>query len=148
MNYKEKATAYFNQGYNCCQAVVLAFHQELGMDKETALKLASSFGAGMGGLREVCGAVSGMFMVAGLKQGYTGAKDMDGKNAHYQLIQDLAEEFKQKHPSIICRELLGAQEAAQKTPQARTDAYYKKRPCGELVGCAAEIVAKELGFEV
>ena len=146
MDFKQKAMNYFYEGYNCCQAVVLAFHKELGMDKETALKLASSFGAGMGGLREVCGAVSGMFMVAGLKQGYTGAKDMDGKQAHYRLIQELADAFKQQHSSIICRELLGAQEAAQKNPQARTDAYYKKRPCGELVGCAAEIVAKKLGF--
>ncbi len=146
MDFKQKAMNYFHEGYNCCQAVVLAFHQELGMDKETALKLASSFGAGMGGLRGVCGAVSGMFMVAGLKQGYTGAKDMDGKQAHYRLIQELADAFKQQHSSIICRELLGAQEAAQKNPQARTNAYYKKRPCGELVGCAAEIVAKKLGF--
>ena len=146
MDFKTRAMEYFHQGYNCCQAVVLAFHKELGLDKETAVKLSSSFGGGMGGMREVCGAVSGMFLVAGLKQGYTEPKDPESKQAHYRLIQELAEAFKQKNHSLICRDLLGASEAAQQAPQARTAAYYKKRPCAELVGCAAEIAAEKLGF--
>ena len=147
MTYKEKAMAYFKEGYNCAQAVVLAFHDELGLDRETALRLASSFGGGMGCLREVCGAVSGMFLVAGLKQGYTTPNDQTEKKAHYQRIQDLASAFKKQNPSIICRDLLGLTEAARKEPQERSADYYKKRPCAELVGLAAEIVAQELEFE-
>jgi len=111
------------------------------LDLATAIKIASSFGGGMGRLREVCGAVSGMFMVAGLQYGYTDPKDKIAKSEHYQLIQQLAEKFKDQHRSIICRELLGQQgSAAGHMPEERTKEYYQKRPCVELVGDAAEIL--------
>lgn len=147
MNYKEKAETLFKEGYNCSQAVLLTFSDKLGLDKETALKLSSSFGGGMGRLREVCGAVSGMFMVAGLVCGYTDPCDQESKKEHYALIQRLAEAFKKENGSIICRELLGLPNGPD-SPDAspRTEEYYKKRPCGELCGIAAEVVAKELGL--
>lgn len=138
----------FKQGYNCSQAVLLAFCDELNLDKETAARLASSFGGGIGRMREVCGAVSGMCMVAGLCKGYSDPKDMEGKKRHYSLIQKMANEFKEKNSSIICHELLGLSAGADSpSPSPRTAQYYKKRPCAELVGIAAEIAAKELGFE-
>ena len=138
----------FKQGYNWSQAVLLAFCDELNLDKETAARLASSFGGGIGRMREVCGAVSGMCMVAGLCKGYSDPKDMEGKKRHYSLIQKMANEFKEKNSSIICRELWGLSAGTDSpSPSPRTAQYYKKRPCAELVGIAAEIAAKELGFE-
>lgn len=147
MDYGKKAESLFKEGYNCAQAVVLAFSDSLGLDRKTALMLSSSFGGGMGRLREVCGAVSGMFMVAGLKNGYTDPADTAGKAEHYKLIQHLAEEFKKENGYIVCRSLLGLSAGADNPePSKRTAEYYKKRPCGELVRMAAEITAKELGF--
>lgn len=141
INHSQRAMELFKQGYNCSQSVVAAFSEELGLDTETALKLSSSFGGGMGRLREVCGAVSGMFMVAGLKYGYTDPKDKEAKAAHYQLIQELAARFREENRSIVCRELLGLKEGPDSPiPAPRTQEYYKKRPCVELVGCAAGIL--------
>ena len=141
----ECAVRLFKEGYNCSQAVLGAYCKELGMDFETAIKLASSFGGGMGRLREVCGAVSSMFMVAGLKFGYTDPKAKTGKQKHYELIQLLAQRFKEKNGSIICRELLGLDiQHDHPVPDARTDEYYKKRPCLELVKSAAEIIDEVL----
>ncbi len=139
--YKDRAIELFKQGYNCSQAVFAAFCDETGIDFETALKIASSFGGGMGRLREVCGAVSGMFMVAGMKYGYTDPNNKLSKSDHYKLIQEMAEKFNSNNGSIICRELLG-QTGKMKghVPEERTDEYYKKRPCVELVGDAAEIM--------
>lgn len=140
---KEKAMQYFKDGYNCSQSVVLAFSDKLGVDAETALKLSSSFGGGMGRLREVCGAVTGMFIVVGILYGYSDPNDQVAKAAHYELIQKLAKEFKDANHSIICRELLGLPEGPDNpTPSARTKQYYAERPCEELVGMAAEIVEK------
>lgn len=104
---QEQAMNLFKEGYNCAQTVFAAFHKEMDMDFETALKLSSSFGGGMGRLREVCGAVSGMFAVAGMKYGYTDPNDNKAKAEHYKLIQELAVQFKTENHSIICRELLG-----------------------------------------
>lgn len=141
-NYRDLAMQNFKDGYNCCQAVALAFSAELNIDAQTLLRLASSFGGGMGRLREVCGAVSGMFMVAGLKCGYDyPSDDKTAKMQHYALIQNMADEFKQKNGSIVCRELLKSNDT-NPTPDTRTPDYYKKRPCVELVGDAAEIAAK------
>lgn len=135
------AEELFLEGYNCSQSVVAAFSDELGLDRETALKLASSFGGGMGRLREVCGAVSGMFLIAGLKDGYSNPKDSSAKAEHYQLIQKLAQEFKEENGSIICRELLGLPNGSDSPiPEARTPGYYQKRPCVELVKSAAKIL--------
>lgn len=155
MTRREIAVDYFNKGYNCCQAVLLAFQDLTGLNEETSAMLASSFGGGMGKLREVCGAVSGMFMTIGLISGYADPKDTVAKAAHYKRIQDLAAQFKAKNGSYICRELLSgevagrdpisASEISSSTPPAeRTAEYYKKRPCGELVGDAAEILSEYL----
>ena len=143
------AEKLFKEGYNCSQAVIGAFCKELNLDRETAFKLASSFGGGMGRMREVCGAVSGMFMVAGLKSGYSSPTDTDAKKAHYALIQKMAKKFKEENGSIICRELLGGAADNSSTPTPRTENFYKKRPCGEYVRIAAEIaenVINEMGL--
>ena len=140
-SHAELAMAYFKEGYNCAQSVFLAFCDEYGMDFEMALKIGSSFGAGMGRLREVCGAVTGMFMVAGMIYGYTDPKDQTAKTEHYKRIQYLAKKFEEKNHSIICRELLGLDRGKDSPiPELRTVEYYKKRPCAELVGMAAEII--------
>lgn len=143
--YSEKAVSYFKLGYNCAQSVFLAFAEELGFDKNTALKISSSFGGGMGRLREVCGAVSSMFAVAGLTKGYTEPDNDDKKAAHYTLIQNLAEKFKSEHDTIICRELLGLKEGADiPEPSKRTEEYYQTRPCENFIRTAADIIEKEL----
>jgi len=137
----EKAREYFKEGYNCCQAVVLAFCEDAGIDKETALLMASSFGGGIGRLREVCGAVSGMCMIAGKLYGYTSPDAKEEKMEHYKLIQDLAKAFSDKNGSIICRELTGLEKTTH-IPDERNKEYYKKRPCDMLVYDAAEILEK------
>lgn len=139
MTHADKAEALFKEGYNCSQAVVVAFCDVTKMDEKTALALSSSFGGGMGRLREVCGAVSGMFMVAGLLYGYTSPTDNEKKKAHYALIQAMAQKFKDKTGSIICRELLGGPDNSP-NPTLRTAEFYKKRPCSELVRICADIV--------
>lgn len=139
--YAKKAMELFKEGYNCSQSVFLAFEDQYDIDRKTALKLSSSFGGGMGRLREVCGAVSGMFMVAGLLYGYDDAKDYEGKTKHYERIQLLAKEFEKRNGSIVCRQLLGLGDGKDShIPEKRTDAYYQKRPCAELVGMAAAIM--------
>lgn len=141
MSRKEDAMDYFSSGYNCAQSVVLAFSDLLPVDQDTLARLSSSFGGGMGRLREVCGAVSGMFLVAGLLYGFAGNVTRDEKAAHYARIQALAHAFAEKNGSIVCRELLGLNvKHDPPTPEARTPAYYQKRPCKELVGDAAEIL--------
>lgn len=145
MNHEEKAKDLFQSGYNCAQSVFAAYAEELGMDFETALKVSSSFGAGMGRLREVCGTVSGMFMVVGLALGYSTSANKDEKTEHYKRIQYLAAEFEKMNGSIICRELLGLDHKKDSpTPSDRTTEYYKKRPCKELVGDACKILDKYL----
>lgn len=144
---KELAMQLFKEGYNCSQAVFAAYSDLYGMDRDTALKVASSFGGGMGRMREVCGAVSGMFLVAGLETGTADGKDQEGKKHNYDVVQQLAEAYKKENGSIICRELLGLEKNADTTqtkPEARTEEYYKKRPCVELVGQAAEILERVL----
>lgn len=139
--YENYAMELFQEGYNCAQAVFLAFSDWYDIDMETAVKLSSSFGGGMGRLREVCGAVSGMFMAAGTIYGYSDPKATIEKQEHYKRIQELAKEFEQENSSIICRELLGLAKGPDKPePEERTAQYYKKRPCKELVGRAAAIL--------
>ncbi|CDE60208.1 c_GCAxxG_C_C family protein [Fusobacterium sp. CAG:439] len=140
--YSRKAGKLFCEGYNCAQSVFCAFSDDLGINFETALKLSSSFGGGMGRLREVCGAVSAMFMIAGLKYGYTSPDDDKIKAQHYARIQQLAEEFKKNNKSIICRELLGLDiQQDSPIPAKRTEQYYKARPCEQLVKEAAYIIS-------
>lgn len=139
--YARKAMELFKEGFNCSQAVFLAFEDKYDIDHEVALKLSSSFGGGMGRLREVCGAVSGMFMVAGVMYGYSSPLDQEEKSNHYKRIQELANEFQSLNRSIVCRELLGLSKGKDSyVPEKRTEEYYKKRPCEELVGIAAAIM--------
>ena len=140
MDHRELAAELFLSDCNCAQAVLEAFGDVTGLEKSFAAKLASSFGGGMGRMREVCGAVSGMLMALGLHQGYTDPKDKAGKAAQYEVIRALADEFKRENGSIICRELLGLDENCQaKPPGDRTAAYYAKRPCAKLCQTAGEI---------
>lgn len=140
MSHKEKAGELFLHGYNCAQAVFAAFCDVTGIDFETALKISSSFGGGMGRMREVCGAMSGAFMVLGALYGYDDF-DHDKKSAHYALIRRAADEFKAENGTIICRELLdGVETNTSSEPEKRTEQYYKKRPCKEYVEQAAAIV--------
>ena len=140
---RERATELFLEGYNCTQAVFLAFEDLHGMDRWAAAALSSSFGGGMGRLREVCGTVSGMFLVAGALYGYDDPKAVQEKAEHYARIQELAAEFEKQNGSIICRELLGLNVKKESpVPEARTAEYYKKRPCPQLAGCAAEIMER------
>ncbi|MCR5404237.1 MAG: C-GCAxxG-C-C family protein [Butyrivibrio sp.] len=141
MTRREAAMANFLKGYNCSQSIILAFEDMLPVDRSVLSKMASSFGGGMGRLREVCGSVSGMFMIAGLLYGYDGPETGQVKADHYARIQELARRFEEKHGSIVCREMLGLSVRRDApVPEARTQEYYKKRPCAEIIGDAAEIL--------
>ena len=147
MNKSEKAVNLFKQGYNCCQAVFCAFCEDFGIDMKTGLKLSSSFGGGMGGMREVCGTVSAMFMVLGLKYGYSVSDDVTLKKQHYNLIRQAAKKFAEENGSIICKELLGISKSkpdAEYIPAERNAEFFKKRPCVELVAFAANLTEKLL----
>lgn len=142
MTYGERAAKNFTDGYNCAQAVLLTFSDLTKLDTDTALRLSSSFGGGMGRLREVCGAVSGMFMVAGLLCGQDSLVH-EQKMAHYARIQALAAKFREQNGSIICRELIkGTEKDPSYVPEKRTPEYYKKRPCAMLCADAADILAQ------
>ncbi|MEG0767295.1 MAG: C-GCAxxG-C-C family (seleno)protein [Clostridia bacterium] len=138
---RAQAQALFRAGYNCPQAVLLAFADELGLERVMAARLASSFGGGMGKLREVCGAASAMFMIAGLCYGYDDPKDHEAKSAHYALIQHLAAQFRERNGALLCRDLLaGIPVEGGSEPEERTEAYYAARPCLRLVGEAAALI--------
>lgn len=148
MDRKEKGMEYFTQGYNCAQSVVLAFEEMLPLDKDTLAKMSCPFGGGMGRLREVCGAVSGMFTVLGFLYGSDDPSDNAAKGKVYERVQELAGQFEARNGSIVCRKLLGLDvEREAPTPQARTSEYYKKRPCKELVGDAIEILEEYIAVQ-
>lgn len=137
-NYGEKAVALFATGLNCAQSVYCAFAEDFGMDAETAAKVSSGLGGGVGRLREVCGAVTGATLVLGMKYG-------PDKTAVYEKVQEFAAIFKQEMGTIICRELLdGTGATSGGAPEARTPEYYKKRPCAEIVRFAADTVSRML----
>ncbi len=146
MTHEEKALQAFSDGANCAQAILLAYRDDLGMDEKTAARLASSFGGGIGRLREVCGAVSGMMMVYGLLKGYDDIKDPAGKKAHYANVQALAASFREENGSIICRELLSLpkNEQSDPTPTPRDAKFYHSRPCAAFVASAARILDEAL----
>lgn len=144
-----KARRLFKEeGYNCCQAVVLAYNDLFDIDDKTAASLSSGFGGGMGRMREVCGSVSGMVMLAGLMSPADDPSDKAGRTRNYALVQEAAGEFRNINGSIVCRELLGLAPAGSKTespePSDRTAEYYRKRPCEELVGISARIIGQKL----
>ena len=139
MDHGVKAAELFVNGYNCAQAVAVAFCDVTGLEEKFACRMASSFGGGMGRLREVCGAVSGMLMVAGLLYGYDVIGDDTVKKAHYALVQALAGQFRQEVGSIICREILD-NPSTDPTPSKRTEEYYRVRPCARMVVVASDIL--------
>ena len=142
MTKGDYAKQLFESGMHCAQAVFCAFSDELGFDKDTALRISAGFGGGIGRLREVCGAVSGMTMTLSYKFACTDPNDRQRKAALYSLMQRAAGEFKAETGSIVCRELLGLGGSSAPVPEQRTETYYKKRPCGELVRLAADITEK------
>ena len=151
MDHSIRAAELFLEGRSCSQAVVLAFKDVTGLDDHFAAKLSASFGGGIGRMREVCGAANGMFLVAGMLTGSIEGKDQTAKKNNYEVVQRLAAEFKKENGgSYICRELLGLNKDGSKvalgdtTPEARTEEYYKKRPCLKTIQGAAAIVERML----
>ena len=144
MNEKERAIELFQQGYNCSQSVFTAFADRFDIDEDTAKKISAGLGGGVGRMREVCGAVSGAAMVIGSICSATDGKDSDSKQKNYELVREFADRFTKRNGTVICRELLGLEVQMEKSPKPenRTAEYYKKRPCVELVGDAAEILAE------
>lgn len=141
----DKAKELFTQGYNCSQAVLISFSDMTGLDEKTSAMIASGFGGGMGRMRETCGTVTGMFMAYGLINGYSDCKAFEEKKETYAAIQALAGKFREINGSIVCKELLGlSAPESTNVPEKRTDDYYKKRPCAELVKIAAEILEEYL----
>lgn len=138
----DKAVAYFKQGYNCSQSVVASWCEEVGLDLDTALKISCGFGGGMGRLREVCGACTGAFMILGMKYGEINGVDGKAKPKNYEVIQAFAKRFKEENgkDTIVCRELLGLPGASKPMPAERTEEYYRKRPCGEIIGIASSLL--------
>ena len=148
-----KAKRLFKEGgYNCCQAVVLAYNDIFGLDDDTAAAVASGFGGGMGRMREVCGSVSGMTILAGLISPAADPSVKTARTANYALVQEAAEEFRKLNGSILCKELLGlvpmgsGQIVPKESPEPsdRTETYYKKRPCEELVGISVRIIGEKI----
>ena len=142
----QRATDLFKQGYNCSQAVFASCADIYGVtDESLALRFSASFGGGMGRMRMVCGAASGMFMLAGLQNGSSTPHDNEGKMANYAFVQQLAGEFKTQYGSLICAELLGlAPKPQDPKPEERTQQYYEKRPCSEMVAQAVRIFLRSL----
>lgn len=140
-----QALAFFEDGYNCSQSVFMAYSDIYGIDRETAAKLTSSFGGGMGRLREVCGAVSGMFMVLGLHYPGTDVKDKTAKTKNYEAVQRTAKEFQKEMGSYICADLLKIKRQPEVAiPSERNAKYYALRPCSRCVAMSAKIVGEEI----
>lgn len=148
-NYNERvdrAEALFKEGYNCAQSVVLPFADLHGLERDMALKVAASFGGGIGRMRETCGAACGMFILAGLETGPTTTDNPNEKAANYKLVQDLAAKFKAENGSLNCAELLGL-DAEENNKSGKTDLHKRacnKRPCSMMVRSAAELWANYL----
>ncbi len=139
MTRAEKAAQLFHDGYNCAQAVALAFCDVTGLEESFTARMASSFGGGMGRMREVCGAVSGMLLIAGILYGYEGGEGDAIKQAHYALVQQLAGQFRETVGSIICRDIL-KNPPSDPVPSPRTEQYYAQRPCVRMVYLATQIL--------
>ena len=148
MNPNEKAELareLFLSGSNCAQSVYAAFAGEMGMSRETALRLSGGLGGGIGGLRFTCGAFLAMAMVLSALRGYTDGADLDGKKRLYAQVQQLHERFVEKYGTSVCRELLEKNGVSvSNVPSERTPEYYQKRHCAQYVAFCAELVAEEL----
>ena len=143
-----RAVDYFMQGYGCCQSVMAAFSDLYGLDETMAKRIAAGFGGGVGRLRMMCGAVSGIVILVGLDCGQTEGSDREGKSACYKVVQELLAQSQSENGSLICAEILGLKghEKAQCSYVAspRTAEYYKTRPCAAKVESAARIFADYL----
>ena len=139
MDHAHLAAELFLQGYNCAQAVMVAFRDVTGLEEKFSARMASSFGGGMGRMREVCGAVSGMLMVAGLLYGYETPGDDVSKKELYCIVQELSRQFREEVGSIVCREIL-KNPPSDATPSPRTPEYYASRPCARMVYTAASLL--------
>ena len=144
MNHVERAVELFVEGYNCAQAVAAAFGDLTGLDEKTAARMASCFGGGMGRMREVCGAVSGMLLVAGMLYGYDDPKATKEKRDLYAQVQAMAGQFREELGSIVCRDLL-KNPPSDPNPTPRTEQFYKDRPCARMVATAARIMDEFIG---
>ena len=145
MDHGLRAQELFKEGYNCSQAVVCAFTDLTGLDEATAARLSSSFGGGLGRMREVCGAVSGMAMILGLAGKADNPADHAARTENYAAVQDCANTFKEKFGSIICADLLSKKRNVEMPePSERNAEYYAKRPCAKAVAYAAETLGKYL----
>lgn len=141
----EQAVRTFEEGYNCCQSVFATYADLFGMDRETALKLSCSMGGGIGRMREVCGTVSAMALLAGFVCGNTDPGNEEAKTYNYEKVRSLADAFQKENGSILCRELLGITGREDSAaPSARTKQYYADRPCSGLVASAARIIEEKL----
>lgn len=146
----EKAKELFRQGFNCSQSVFASCADLYNMDEATALRVSASFGGGIGRMRMVCGAASGMFLLAGMYNGSNTPHDAEGKKQNYAFVQELADKFKQEHGTLICAELLGLAQSQNPpafndpNPAERNDTYYQKRPCVEMVADAVRIYLNAL----
>lgn len=142
-----RAVELFMSGYGCCQSVVAAFADIYGLTREQAVLVAAGFGGGVGRMRMMCGAVSGMVILAGLSDGQSNPKDREGKAHCYEVVQQLLAKSKQENGSIICSELLGLKGPVPMgnfVPDERNAEYYRKRPCVAKVESAARIFAEYL----
>lgn len=141
----ELAVGNFEQGYSCCQSVFAAYADIYGIDRETALKMAGPLGAGVGRMREVCGAVLAMSLLSGFEHGNAEPTE-ESKEHCYQFVRRMSDSFREKQGSIICRELLGLPEGVTEPPKPseRTQEYYESRPCLSCIRSAAEIVEEML----
>ncbi len=145
MDHAAEAKRLFLAGYNCAQAVCCAFCDETGLDMDTAARLASSFGGGMGRLREVCGTMSGALLALGLLHGYADPADPEAKANHYLLVREYARRFRERNGAIVCRELLrDVPVTPGPVPEPRTAEFYARRPCLRLAGEAAAILEEML----
>jgi len=139
----ERAVQYFLSGYNCAQSTAAAFAEECGLEVDAVLTMMSGFGAGIGGLRETCGAVSAMAYVAGLQRGAYAPDDIESKRRLYDRIKQMVQAFVEQHGTICCRELLEREACrAAPNPSVRTAEYYAERPCAQFVATAAGIISK------
>ena len=139
MDHGIYAGELFLKGYNCAQSVVVAFSDVTGLDKDFSAKLSSSFGGGMGRMREVCGAVSGMLMVLSILYGYDTPGDDVSKKRLYTEVQELAGKFREEVGSIVCREIL-KNPPSDPNPTPRTAEFYAKRPCARMVVTAGRLL--------
>lgn len=141
-----KAETLFTDGYNCCQAVVMAFDDLFdGITVQHLSQIALGFGGGMGRMRQVCGAFSASVMLSGLISPVFNPKDIAARTTNYSLVQTFAEKFKEANgPSIICGELLGLKPYSSPIPSERTADYYHKRPCSKIVFNTALYIANYL----